>query len=469
MFTRSDNVRQRQRGGLHLRVEAVVLFLARSMSFSAAAVVFNPCAEARLLGSARPIHGHRSIKLGEASFMTIWKRRSASRRGTVAVVVGVMMPVVIGVSALSLDGGMLFLQRRQAQSVADAAALGGAYAMYNGSSFSVAQTAAIAIGTQNGLTISSSQVTQPQTGYVSVTVTVTRARCFSALWGAGNMSANATAVARGTSGAYSKAAILVLDSSGSAAITLSGTTQVTAKNGSVIVDSSSASSIISSGAPSITAPELDLSGSILYSGTNPNKATVTKTGQASTSDPLASIAAPSSSGMTVQSSSVITLSGSATRTLSPGVYTGGITMSGSSSVALNPGAYYINGGGINMSGSSSITGNGVFIYNTGGGAINLSGTGTISLNPMTSGPYQGITMFQDRSNTAGATMSGGTNINNTGTFYFPGARLTMSGSSGVADVGAQVIAKDLTFSGTSGIQVTYGSSVASSTSLGLVQ
>ena len=39
------------------------------------------------------------------------------------------------------------------------------------------------------------------------------------------------------------------------------------------------------------------------------------------------------------------------RTLSPGVYNGGISLSGSSSVTLNPGAYYINGGGTSLSGS----------------------------------------------------------------------------------------------------------------------
>jgi hypothetical protein len=123
--------------------------------------------------------------------------------------------------------------------------------------------------------------------------------------------------------------------------------------------------------------------------------------------------------------------------------------------------YYINGGGISMSGPSSISGNGVFIYDTGGGKINLSGTGNISLNPMSSGTYAGLTVFQDRSNTTGATMSGGSNISNTGTFYFPSATLTLSGTTGVSNVGAQVIAKNLTFSGTSGIKVVYGSSVAS--------
>jgi hypothetical protein len=173
--------------------------------------------------------------------------------------------------------------------------------------------------------------------------------------------------------------------------------------------------------------------------------------------------------MTVQSNSAINLLSSMTRTISPGVYNGGFNLSGSSVLTMNPGIYYINGGGLSLTGSSGITGNGVFIYNTGGGAINLSGTGTIALNPMTSGTYQGITVFQDRSSAVGATMSGGSNINNTGTFYFPGSRLTLSGTSGVATMGAQIIAKDVTFSGSAGVQVNYNSSVAGTTSLGLVQ
>jgi hypothetical protein len=385
----------------------------------------------------------------------------------VVVLVAILLPVVVGVMALALDGGLLYLQRRQAQSIADAAALAGAYQIYNGSNFSVAQSTAVAMGAQNGITIPSSSVTSPQSGYVSVSVTSSQPKCFSALWGSGTMSVAASAVARGITTPYSTAAILVLDPSGSS-VTLSGTVQVTAVNGSVVVDSTSAAAVLSSGSPSITTPELDLSGHITYSGTNPNKATLTKFRQPNTPDPLASIPAPSSSGMTVQSSSALNLS-STTRTLDPGVYIGGITMSGSSSVTLNPGVYYINGGGINMSGPSSIIGNGVFIYNTGGGTINLSGTGTISLKPMSSGTYAGITVFQDRSNSSGATMSGGSNISNTGTFYFAGARLTLSGSSGTATVGAQIIAKDLTFSGLSGIKVVYNSSVAGSSSLALVQ
>jgi hypothetical protein len=360
-----------------------------------------------------------------------------ARRGTVAALTALLMPI------------------------ADASALAGAYVIYNGGNFSTAQSAAISIAAQNGITITSSHVTQPEAGNVAVSVNSTSPRYFSAIWGSGSMSATASATALGGSRTpYSTAAILVLDPSGTS-VTLSGTAALTAVGGSVIVDSSSTSSVLASGTPSITAPTLDLSGGIRYSGSNPNNATVTNTGQTSTPDPLASIPAPSTSGMTVQSNSEIMLSGSTSETLNPGVYNGGISLSGSSSLTLNPGVYYINGGGITSTGSSSIIGNGVFLYNTGSGAINLSGTGSISLNPMNSGTYAGITVFQNSADTASATMSGGSNINNTGTFYFPGATLTLSGSSGASSVGAQIIAKNLTISGSAGIKVTYGSSVAS--------
>ncbi len=108
------------------------------------------------------------------------------RRAMVAVLVAVLLPVVVGTMALALDGGLLYLQRRQAQSVADAAALAGAYQLYNGSNFSMAQKSAITIGTQNGLTIAPSSVTKPQSGYISASVTVSQPRFFSGLWGSGD-------------------------------------------------------------------------------------------------------------------------------------------------------------------------------------------------------------------------------------------------------------------------------------------
>jgi hypothetical protein len=386
------------------------------------------------------------------------------RRGSAAALVAISLPVLMGVAALALDAGLLFIQKRQAQTMAEAISTAAAYQLYLNNT-SGATAAATTLASKYGVspTVNIPPTSGPfanRTGYVQVSITTSSPRVFSAIWGAGSMSVQANAVAGFGSLPYSTAAILVLNPTGTS-VTLSGLTAVTAKNGSIIVDSTSNAAIVSSGSPSITAPVLDLSGKISSSGASPNKATVTNSGQPNTPDPLAGIAAPSLSGMTVQSNSAISLSGAASMTLNPGVYNGGITLSGFSSVNLNPGVYYINGGGINMSGSTSISGSGVFIYNTGGGAINLSGSGGVSLSPMSSGTYAGITVFQDRNSSTGATLSGSGNMNNTGTFYFPDATLTLSGNGGVTAVGAQIIAKNLTFSGSGGIQVKYDSSVAS--------
>jgi uncharacterized membrane protein len=123
-----------------------------------------------------------------------------SRRGTVAVLVALSLPVLVGVAAVALDGSTLLVQRRQAQSAADGAALAGAYALSNGSSFSTAQTSAIAVGSQKNITIVAANITQPEAGAVSVTVTSTQPRMFSALWGSGSMAATASATAYAQTG-----------------------------------------------------------------------------------------------------------------------------------------------------------------------------------------------------------------------------------------------------------------------------
>src|SRR5437879_3574645 len=122
-------------------------------------------------------------------------RGTTSRRGMVLVLVAVLLPVVVGTMALALDGGVLYLQRRQAQSVADAAALAGGYALYNGTNFSVAQGAAVAIAARNGYLLANSAVTQPQSSQVAVTVTSSPPRFFSGLWGSGSLAISASAMA----------------------------------------------------------------------------------------------------------------------------------------------------------------------------------------------------------------------------------------------------------------------------------
>jgi hypothetical protein len=62
-----------------------------------------------------------------------WTRpafRTGTRRGSVAIMVAVLLTVLMATVAISVDGGMLMAQRRQVQSTADAAAMAAACVMY---------------------------------------------------------------------------------------------------------------------------------------------------------------------------------------------------------------------------------------------------------------------------------------------------------------------------------------------------
>jgi hypothetical protein len=112
---------------------------------------------------------------------------------------------------------------------------------------------------------------------------------------------------------------------------------------------------------------------------------------------------------------------SATVTLQPGTYYGGICIGatsgtscdsncdiGSASVTLAPGTYIMAGGGFRVCGSSKLSAPNVLIYNTsdpshptGAGAIDqvelntTDPTGNVILGPQPGGPYKGLTIFQD--------------------------------------------------------------------------
>ena len=119
---------------------------------------------------------------------------------------------------------------------------------------------------------------------------------------------------------------------------------------------------------------------------------------------------------------------------------------------MNAGTYIIKGGGLTVSGNASITGSGVTIFNagstyptTGGtyGSISLSGSGTYSLSPPTSGTYAGIVIFQPHDNAKALDLSGNAS-GMTGTVYAPTAQLSESGN---AELNASVVVDTLTISG----------------------
>jgi Flp pilus assembly protein TadG len=401
-----------------------------------------------------------------------WPRR----RGTVAVLVAVCLTVLLGVLAIGLDGGTLLTERRHTQAAADAAALAAACDLYdyywtnsgtdpNGTAAASALGTAAANGYTNDGTNSVVTVNIPpksgdyvgMAGYVEVVVQSYQQRSFSNIFAGGPVPVQARAVALGSPVA-ANVGILVLDPHGKGALSSQGSGGSTVNGTPVVVDSDNAEAAIAGGGGILAAQEFDFSGGYTTTGGGQFVGPI-NLNRRPMDDPLADLPVPDPTTMVNQSAKKFQFT-QGSQTLSPGVYTGGISVSGTGSLTLLPGIYYMDGGGFSFSGQGNLLGNGVMIYNAPGNGnsdgISVSGQGSMILSGPTSGVYAGVTFFQDRTSTVTGNVQGaGGNTSITGTFYFAGALLNVSGNGGVSNIGSQYISYDLALGGNGGININW--------------
>ena len=168
-------------------------------------------------------------------------------------------------------------------------------------------------------------------------------------------------------------------------------------------------------------------------------------------DPLGDLEEPSPAGMT--DLGAITCSTGQVRDLMPGYYSGGISATGGT-LNLAPGVYILEGDGLDIGGNTSLFADEVMLFIK-EGKIDLRGTGDVQITPPSSGPYQGISIFQSRTNYEEARFTG-TSLNIQGTIYIPEAHVTMGGTSGTSGVyGNALIVKTLETFGTNEVRVVY--------------
>jgi hypothetical protein len=407
-----------------------------------------------------------------------------TRRGTVVVLVALSLLGILGFAALSLDGALLHQDRRNAQAAADAAALAAVDNLFlnwrtnqgldpAGTAGNEGLAAAAANGFNNDGVTSSVAVNIPpltgdhagQAGYAEAIVQQFQQRRFSAIWSSDAVTVKARAVARGL-WIPQNIGILVLDPASSGSLSSNGGSSVTT-NAKIIVDSNSPSATTVTGGGVLTAPEFDITGvpGTSTSGGGTINGTVLDN-QVPTPDPLAFLPAPDPSTMTQQSKKTVKLQNQGSLSLQPGVYTGGINVTGGN-LTLASGIYYMDGGGFSFSGTGNLSAQGVMIVNNPGSnsdTVNITGTGTINLSPMTSGLYQGISLWQTRASTNTLTVSGGGAGSVTGTFYAQHGTLKVSGGGG-SSVGSQYISWDVTLSGNGGFGITWDPGAVAPTKL----
>jgi len=382
--------------------------------------------------------------------------------------------MLMGFVGLSLDGGLLLDQRRKTQSTSDSAALAAAGQLYynyivdlgydlTGTAKQAALDTAAANGFQNGANCTVTVNIPPQSGrfknvpgHVEVLISYDQPRFFSKVLGSGNIPVGSRSVARGKKTAF-KDAILVLDPSSKGSLNSGGGGTVTVTGSPIQVNSTDGQAAIANGNGRITAPEVDITGGYGTPGGGSFIGSLL-TGAQQIPDPFRFLPQPDPSTMTVQSSNKTQVSGGNTVNLQPGVYRGGINITGKGNVNLAPGIYYMDGGGFSWSGQGNLVGTGVMIYNASTSTsdkIDLSGQGTCTLSPPTTGPYQGFALFQDRTSSTPMNVTGNGTMTLTGTLYAAGATLNVTGNGTTDLIGGQYISNSLVTGGNGSFSVSW--------------
>jgi Flp pilus assembly protein TadG len=380
-----------------------------------------------------------------------------------------LLPLLLGMVGLSIDGGLLLATYRQAQNAADAAATAAAMDLLRGKSSSTAQaTGATYVQTYNSMSSATVTVNIPpasgsytgNNSYAEAIVSYPYSTSFIQLVGVGR---SQTVTARAVAGSESVTAgegVITLEQNpqGNKGLQISGGGSLSV-NGRIVVNATDASQAMTvTGGGNVYATDVNVSGGVSGSSNIQNypsgggASPLEQNTGINEPDPLANLAVPTTSSagtyhVVNTSYGNVSVGNGNTVTLDPGIYTS-LKITGGT-VTLNPGIYVIQGGqgntGLDITGGT-VTGNGVMFYNTSASynpttgvdgstktsdfaTINISGSG-VNLSGLndSSSPYNGMLFFQDRANTNTISLQGGSGgAQVTGTTYAPTANLQISG------------------------------------------
>jgi Flp pilus assembly protein TadG len=366
------------------------------------------------------------------------------RRGSVAIQMGLLIIVLIGIAGLGTEIPFLMYKHRQMQTVADSAALGAAMALSKGYPSPIATEAygiAAALGFANG----SGNVTvtvnnPPRSGNyanndnaVEVVVAQPQTLYLAGLFGVSTYNASARAVAVAGSGSgYCMLAMEPSSPSGGVGVGMWGGVKVTMSGCGMAVNTAGATALELNSGGTLSAPLVSIVGQLdnVWSTVN---VTTLKQNQPAVADPYADIPMPASAGCDHNGFSI---GYTANQTiLNPGTYCDGLSISNGANVAFAPGVYIIKGGTLTMTGTpTNIAGTGVTFVLTENSCgcysnVSVSGGVVATLSAPTSGPTAGILFFGDRNapTSTSSSFSGFGTLNMTGAIYLPAHTLTYAG------------------------------------------
>ena len=333
------------------------------------------------------------------------------RRGAVLILVVVLLVSLVGVAALSVDGGRMFLERRNTQAAADLAAEAAGIELYEKferfqgrDSDGEARAVALAIAKANCYDIAGRESTvtvnippkagphEGQNGFAEVIVSARLSRSFSGIFGTGELEVASRAVAAGTM-IPSKGSLLILEPKKKGSLKLKGKNSTLEVEGDILVNASSKDAVKVDKKAQIHAEELLVSGGVSRKSKGLIDADV-YTGVLPTPDPLADLPPPPKSPTLETKDFKRSQAGKDIYDLQPGTYRD-LKFSKDSVVQMKPGVYNVENG-VEFRDSVSVFAPEVMIYNGGKKGFKFSTSGQVSITPPVSGTYEGISLFQNR-------------------------------------------------------------------------
>jgi hypothetical protein len=412
-------------------------------------------------------------------------------RGQALVIIAGGMVALIGLTALAIDGGNAYSDRRHAQNAADTSALAAALAKIRSQDLYAAGFARAADNgyDNNGATNVVEIYTPPTSGiysctgsvgstlsfdtgekicneYIQVWVTSYVKTWFAPLVGVTQVTNRVDAVARAIEGGprpiYGGQAIAAMNPTNCSSVTFQGGASLVLNGSGLYVNSSCHDNAFfnNSNAGGLTAPCLYVVGGI---EANPSVINIPSSCTLEYQQPQPG---PSLPEIECLGPASITGSGSE-KTMKPGYWDGGGNKDFPPTGVkyLESGVFCISNADFTLNASDTLIGHDVLIYIM-DGKITWNGGASVSLDApggndpdhcdQDGGPFKGLLIYVDKDNHNPVSLSGGGSLFVAGTILAPGSLCTLSGGgTASAPLQTQIVCNDVKFTGSTTSYVNY--------------
>jgi hypothetical protein len=329
---------------------------------------------------------------------------------------------LLGIAALTIDMGYMYVLRNQMQTTVDAAVSAGVVQLPDANAArtaaqnyveqnmpssahgTVMATADFQVGNWNGVT-KVFTVNGLPTNAVRATArrdttnsNATRTFFASIL---GDDSVNIATQATAVQKVFVAPCLLALDPASDVAFTLDSNAIVDLTGCGVTINSTNASALTTRSNAEMAANNICVAGGYEQLG-NSTITPTPYTGCDPLPDPLAGLALPSVGACNHVN---MNIGNNSTVVLNPGVYCGGIDMDSNAVATLNPGIYVMKDGPLHTDSNTVLSGDGVLIFLTGtgtnpnvgnlGAVLDLDSNSIVDLKAAASGTYGGVVVYQN--------------------------------------------------------------------------